>query len=142
MNLSANFHDYEFRCKCGCGGLKLHPGFLDRLQSARDTVFAMTGKGIKVLSGCRCKVHNDTPASAGGAGGHPRSLHVFDFPQHPGQDGCLAVDCEAVDGAYRGALITALWTNGFSVGWNAKRGFIHGDMRILLGLPQTTFDYT
>lgn len=141
MRLSANFHDYEFRCKCPCRGLKLHPGFIERAQAARDTVFALTGKGINPLSACRCKRHNDTPASVGGAGGHRNSLHVYDFEQHKGQDGCLAFDCEAADGAYRGALFTALWTNGFSVGWNAQRKFLHGDLRILIGMPQTTFDY-
>lgn len=144
MKLSENFHDHELWCHCGCRGLVLHPGFIDRLQSARHEVYEATGRGITVLSGCRCKAHNDRPVAEGGAGGHPRSLHVFDHEQHLGQRGCLAGDFEATEGHYRGALFMALWRQGFSVGWNASRGFLHGDQRILLGLThlnQTTFNY-
>ena len=135
-----SFTPGEFRCRgigCCSGLIIVHPGFLERLQLARNEF----GKSMHVLSGCRCKVHNEKPAALGGAGGHPRSLHVCDAPMHPGQEGTIAVDIAAVDGTYRGELFTLLWKHGFSVGWNAKRSFLHGDMRVWLGMKQTSFDY-
>jgi len=135
--LSEHFYEHEFRCKCPCGQVILHPGFIDHLETLR-VAFA---RPMRVLSGCRCKAHNDLPAAEGGAGGHEKSLHVCDHPQHPGQLGTLAADIEAADGAYRGALFAMAWRLGWSVGWNAKRGFLHIDRRGLVGLPQTSFDY-
>jgi len=130
---TTDFTEEEFRCKCGCGLLRMHPGFAEDLQALRSAF----GRPMKVLSGCRCKAYNET------VGGHPRSLHVGDFPAHAdkGQEGCLAVDIEAVDGAYRGELFMWGWRMGFAIGWNAKRGFLHNDRRVLIGLPQTCFDY-
>lgn len=135
-----NFTPAEFRCRgVGCcdGLIILHPGFLDLLQIVRGEM----GVAMHVLSGCRCRRHNEKPAALGGAGGHPRSLHVCDAPMHRGQEGTLGVDVAAVDGAYRGRLFSIFWKHGFSVGWNAARSFLHGDMRVWLGLPQTSFDY-
>jgi len=135
MQLSRHFTDDEFRCKCGCGALKLHPGFIEALQIVREEF----GLPMTVTSGCRCKAHNDMPAAQGGAGGHPRSLHICDEPQHPGQNGTLAADIATPDGAYRGRLMFFAWKHGFSVGFG--RGFLHLDRRGLIGLKQTTFDY-
>ena len=135
-----NFTPSEFRCRgigC-CGGLiRIHPGFLDRLQLLRNEL----GLPMHVLSGCRCAVHNARPARLGGAGGHARSLHVADHPMHAGQEGTLGVDIAAVDGYYRGRLFSIAWQHGWSVGWNAARSFLHLDMRQWVGLAQTSFDY-
>lgn len=135
--LTENFYEDEMRCKCGCGLLIVHPGFMQWLQTVRGEL----GAPMQVTSGCRCKEYNDRPADEGGVGGHPKSLHVCDFAQHPGQLGTLAADIVAADGAYRGSLFSVAWRVGFSIGWNAKRGFLHLDRRDMVGLPQTSFDY-
>lgn len=129
--LTENFYEDEFRCRCSCGKLRIHPGFMDELQIVR-TELALP---MHPTSGCRCAWYNDQ------IGGHPRSLHVCDVPMHSGQLGTLGADFAAVDGAYRGKLFSILWRRGFSIGWNAKRGFLHADIRIWIGLPQTSFDY-
>jgi hypothetical protein len=124
------FSDAELRCK-HCGQLKLHRGFRDALEALRREF----GRPMTLTSASRCKAHNEA------VGGHPKSLHIGDVPQHPGQTGSLAVDVATPDGAYRGQLFQVAWKHGFSVGWNAKKGFIHLDRRDLVGLPQTSFDY-
>lgn len=136
-NLSENFSEEEFRCRCGCGLLILHPGFIQRLEAVRMEI----GAAMHVTSGCRCKAYNDRPALQGGVGGHPKSLHVCDFAQYPGQEGTLAADIIVTNGHYRGRLFTVAWSAGFSIGWNAKKGFLHLDRRDLIGLSQTSFDY-
>jgi hypothetical protein len=132
--LSKDFWEYEFRCK-HCGLLVLHPGFIDRLQTIRDQVHSLTGRGMVITSGCRCQEHNAAVK------GHSRSLHIADIAQHPGQLGTLGVDVATPTGFYRGILFIAAWSAGFSIGWNAARGFLHLDWRTVIGLPQTSFDY-
>jgi hypothetical protein len=90
---------------------------------------------MRITGPARCKIHNAA------VGGHPKSLHIFDEPQHAKQQGALGVDVEAADGAFRGKLFSMAWKHGFSIGWNAKRKFLHLDRRDLIGLPQTSFDY-
>jgi hypothetical protein len=135
MRLSANFHDYEFWCKCGqCEHLLiLHPGFIDSLQEVREDL----ALPMSPTSGCRCRAHNLR------VGGHPRSLHISDFPAHAdkGQEGTLGADFAAEDGNYRGRLFSVLWRHGFSIGWNAKKKFLHADRRDWIGMKQTSFDY-
>lgn len=135
--LTKDFFEYELVCQCGCGLLQFYPGLPAELQSLRNTF----GHPMIITSGCRCKVHNARPASEGGAGGHPRSLHVGDFEQHPGQKGCLAVDVATPDSYYRGELFYLAWEREWSIGWNAKRKFLHLDKRVWIDLPQASFDY-
>ena len=129
--LSENFYRDELQCRCGCGGLVLHPGLIENVQALR-TELALP---MHPTSGCRCTAWNAK------VGGHPRSLHIYDHPQHPGQLGTLGIDFAATDGAYRGRLFSIAWRRGWSIGWNAKRGFLHLDRRDWIGLPQTSFDY-
>lgn len=128
------FTEQELACK-HCGLFKLHPGFDDALDSLR----AAFGDPLIVRSCCRCKVYNDSDEVRG----HVRSLHVADLPAHAdkGQLGTLAVDIETKNGARRGRLFSVMWRMGWSIGWNAKLGFLHGDRREWIGMPQTTFDY-
>lgn len=119
----------ELECPC-CGLLRLHPGFMDELEALRQAL----AEPMNPTSACRCRAHNQR------IGGHPRSLHVGDEPAHAAE-GSLAIDIAAPDGAYRGRLFSMAWRLGWSVGWNAKKGFLHLDRRDLIGLPQTTFDY-
>ncbi len=124
-----NFTRDELQCRCGCGQLRLHPGFLDALQSLRSWF----ERPMTVSSGCRCRSYNVA------VGGNSRSLHICDEAQHEGQQGTLAVDIATSDGAYRGDLYTLAWRHGFSVG--EGRGFLHLDRRDMVGLRPTTFPY-
>lgn len=126
----SHFTDAELRC-WHCGMLKLHRGFREALEALRDAL----KRPMLITSACRCKAHNDA------VGGHPKSLHIGDVPQHPGQTGCLAVDVATPTGAFRGDLFRLAWERGWSIGWNAKRGFLHLDRRVDVGLPQSSFDY-
>jgi hypothetical protein len=128
--VTPHFANSELACT-HCGQAVFHPGFLDALEAARVDF----GLPMKVSGPARCKAHNAAVK------GHAKSLHIWDEPQHPGQEGCLGLDFEAADGAYRGKLFSTLWKHGFSIGWNAKRKFLHADRRDLIGLPQTSFDY-
>jgi hypothetical protein len=124
------FSDAELRCS-HCGLLKLHRGFRASLEALR----ADFKRPMVLTSACRCKAHNEA------VGGHAKSLHVGDVEQHPGQQGCLAVDVATPDGAYRGQLFRIAWERGFSIGWNAKKRFLHLDRRVDIGLLQTSFEY-
>lgn len=126
-----NFTDIELRCRCGCGLFRLHPGFRAELQRLRDRL----DEPMLVTSCCRCRRHNAE------VGGHPRSMHVGDFPAQARLLGTAAIDIAARDGALRGRLFAAAWNLGWSLGWNAKAGFLHLDRRDFAGLSQTTFDY-
>lgn len=127
----------ELSCHCGCGEATLHPGMAFELLTLRQR-FA---RPLIITSAARCKKHNDTPAALGGAGGHPRSLHVADAENQPRQRGCLAVDVRTRHGQHRGDLFALAWSLKWSIGWNQPLKFLHLDQRVLLGLPQTTFDY-
>lgn len=76
MQLTANFHSDEFRCKCKVHGLAqdngwcdgevwVHRELVDRLQRLRDLV----GSPVVVTSGCRCPRYNAW------IGGVPMSQH-------------------------------------------------------------------
>lgn len=131
MSIPVNyFRDHELACT-HCGMLRLHRGFRDELNALRHALalpMVISGPG-------RCKAHNTA------IGGHPRSLHVMDEPQHPGQEGCLGIDVATPDGHYRGRIFTLAYSRGWSIGWNAAKKFLHMDRRDWVGLPQTSFDY-
>jgi hypothetical protein len=125
------FSDNELKCRCGCGLLLLHPGFRSEINLVRDEF----GGPLKVNSCCRCASHNVAVK------GHIRSLHVGDFPAHAdkGQLGTLGIDFDPVDGNAKGRLFGIMWKRGWSLGWN--KNFLHGDLRIWIGMSQTTFEY-
>lgn len=129
-NMYPNFTAEELRCQ-GTGAINFHPGFMEALQALRTEL----GEPMTITSGCRATAHNAN------VGGNPRSLHICDQPQHKGQLGTLAVDVASTGGPYRGRLFALAWKHGFSIGWNAKRGFLHLDRRDMVGLKQTSFDY-
>jgi hypothetical protein len=124
------FKDHELACT-HCGVLKLHRGFRDELEALRREF----GLPMTITGPARCKAHNQA------VGGHPKSLHIMDEPQHPEQRGALAVDVATPNGEYRGKLFAIAWKRGFSIGWNAKKMFLHLDRRDFVGLQQTSFDY-
>lgn len=128
--ITTHFTADELGCR-HCGRYQFHTGFTDHLERLREAF----GRRMTPTSACRCARHNKT------VGGHPKSLHVMDEPSHPGQTGTMAIDIATADGEYRGHLFATAWRLGWSIGWNAKRNFLHLDRRTDLHLPQTTFDY-
>jgi hypothetical protein len=131
IKLTENFFKDELQCRCGCGIANFNESFLRELQGIRTEL----GLPMHPTSACRCTPWNEA------VGGHPRSLHIGDTVIYQGQSGSLAVDVAAVDGAYRGRLFEVAWRRGWSIGWNARRGFLHLDRRDWIGLKQTSFDY-
>lgn len=114
------FSEKELECKCGyCGPLVLAPGF----EAAARQLRLGFGYPMTVTSGGRCLTHNKAE------GGHPRSLHVFDQPHWP-TGGLAAFDIAMRDGRYNLALIGEASAQGWSVGINDAKKFIHLDRRI------------
>ena len=66
-----NFNIDEFKCKCGCGHVSIHSDLLDLLQTARNTIGAIT-----ISSAYRCPEHNDNVSSTGLSGPHTTSKAV------------------------------------------------------------------
>lgn len=54
-NLSPNFDDTEFKCKCGCGKYIKNMELIQMLERLRD---AMNAAAIIVTSGTRCPAHS------------------------------------------------------------------------------------
>ena len=61
-----NFSVKEMECACGCGFCDFDVGFLDKLQSLRDTL----KRPLIVTSGFRCSRHNEA------VGGAKHSKHL------------------------------------------------------------------
>lgn len=84
-----------------------------------------------VNSCCRCKKHNEA------VGGNPRSLHVYDFPEHK-TDGTCAIDIQRGKNDLK--LLLESWDADWSIGVTPT--FFHLDCRTeVLGLPQVMFAY-
>lgn len=120
--LSENFHDWEFRCRCGCGTLIVDPLLIDCLERLRS----LSGdRPIHVLSGCRCREHNRA------VGGAPKSQHLAEV----NTEGILS--CKAADiviagkkprQMFRLARKIAEFDDG-GIGIYERQGFIHVDVR-------------
>ena len=120
-----NFTRDELKCN-GSGLLILAPGFGQALQGLRDAY----GKPMTVTSCCRSKSHNRN------VGGHPRSLHICDFPPRD-TGGTCAIDVVVSD---REELIQLAWDRGWSVGIHSQ--FVHLDLRTeYANLRQLRFEY-
>lgn len=131
--VGANGREYfsvkELACK-RTGVVRLHPGFRDALLHLREVY----GSPMPVTSCCRSAAHNAA------VGGHPKSLHVYDEPQHEGQLGTLAIDVAMPTDGPRIELVKDALHLGWSVGISTT--FVHLDCRYLIGLaPQRLFGY-
>lgn len=111
------FSEAELACK-GSGMLILAPGFGEALVRLRMDF----GRPMSVTSACRSAAHNAR------IGGHPRSLHVCDKPYWP-TGGCCAIDIAMRDGAYNLRLLGLAERQGWAVGINFQKNFIHLDRR-------------
>lgn len=110
---------------------QFHPGFLDELDSLRDVV----GLPFIINSGARTRAHNAK------VGGTPKSLHIWDEPQNPGQKGCMAVDVHVPHPSFKLSVVRPALQMGWSCGINDKAHFIHLDKRVMIGMPQAIFAY-
>ena len=130
-----NFTPMEIACR-GTGTLIIPVDFMNQLQIIRDHL----KQPMHVMSGCRTVQYNKG-LELRGYKPAKTSFHICDSDLGRGQDGCLAVDIATTEGSYRGRLFELAWSLGFSIGWNAKRGFLHLDRRVDVGWKQSTFDY-
>lgn len=124
------FSPSELACK-GSGMIKLAPSFADSLLELR----LIFDKPMILTSACRSEAHNRR------VGGHPRSLHVCDFPARP-TGGCCAVDVRTSHRPpeYREELIELARRLQWSIGFG--NGFLHLDRRIdYTDLPRADFNY-
>lgn len=119
------FSEAELRCK-GSGMLILAQGFGEALVKLRLAL----GQPMTVNSACRSAAHNRR------VGGHERSLHVCDKPHWP-TGGCCAIDIAMRDGSYNLRLLGLAERQGWAVGINFAKKFIHIDRRadFLIGQP-------
>ena len=107
-NITENFTEDEFACKCGkCEKIPvlMDPGFMTTLQNART----IAGKSFFITSGFRCPIHPESIK-------RPTSSHVKG----------KAADIKADSGYFRLVLLDALLRVGFKrigIGEN----FLHVD---------------
>ncbi|MCP4601657.1 MAG: DUF882 domain-containing protein [Proteobacteria bacterium] len=112
-NLTKNFSDYEFACKC-CGESKATPKLLESLQALRD----LAGSPVRLTSGYRCPNHNRN------CGGARRSQHM------KGTAADVRIDGMNTSEIYRLARKIEAFNNG-GMGIYVKRSheFVHLDVR-------------
>lgn len=89
-------------------------------------------KPMIVTGPVRTKARNEAMRAA-----HPRSLHVYDLPNH-GLAGAAALDF-AIPADSRAAFVQLALSLGWSIG--VASTFVHIDRRDLAGLPQGLFGY-
>lgn len=124
------FPRHELACK-GSGIIKIDVRFAARLPALREA----WGKPLTPTSVCRSPAHNKA------VGGHPNSLHLTENHRHPTAAGTLAADISWRDWnrADRISFARLAWDMGFAVGLHD--GFVHVDLRAVVGLSPTVFLY-
>ena len=58
--MTKNFKQEEFKCKCGCGEMRISPTIVLLCQLARDKF----KQPVTILSGSRCRKHNTNVVGA------------------------------------------------------------------------------
>lgn len=111
---------------------QFHYGFLKDLVIRRRKI----ARPFVVTGGIRSQYYNSVLKDAS-----PKSLHVWDKPSYvdKGQTGCLAVDIKEHDLDFRVSVMKEMLPAGWSVGIYPNKGFLHLDLRTLIGLPQRIF---
>lgn len=64
--MTKNFKEDEFKCKCGCGEMRISPTVVYLCQMVRDHF----KKPVIIISGSRCRKHNTN------VGGAETSMHM------------------------------------------------------------------
>jgi len=135
MPISYTFDRESLRCK-GSGLLILAPGFLLAFGALSLALRREDGRSfgtLRISSGCRSREYNAK------IGGHPRSLHICDFPARD-TGGCCAVDILGSDPEFQRKLRAVAWDLGWSIG--EAKTFTHVDLRsAYTDLPQAKFGY-
>jgi hypothetical protein len=123
------FSQWEMQCT-GTGVIKADRRFVDWLLESRDGY----GRPMPANSICRTPTYNRIKR------GHPNSLHLTENPKHA-THGSMAIDIgwRHLNRAGQLELARYLWSRGASLGLH--NGFLHADLRVLLGLPQIIFIY-
>lgn len=112
MQLSKNFTQEEFECKCGCDSFRISDELIDGLQQLRDLIAAP----IHINSGYRCESHNAR------VGGSKNSKHVLGI--------AADITCSGINWnlLYHYAENIAIFRNG-GIGVYPESNFIHLDTR-------------
>lgn len=113
--ISKNFKQEEFKCKCGCGEMRISPTVVLLCQMVRDKF----KKPVRITSGCRCKKHNSK------VGGAALSQHV---PK--GDELCHAADIQVddVEPRYVYGYLNELFPS--SLGLGIYNTWVHIDDRL------------
>ena len=111
-DLSRNFSEHEFHCRCGCGRAEINPRLVEALQELRD----LAARPVRITSGYRCPDHNRAK------GGKSRSQHLL------GNAVDLAIDGLTLIEMFCLADKVAAFRNG-GLGIYPNNGFIHVDVR-------------
>lgn len=94
-DLTNNFSQKEFACRCGCGFDQVNLDLVKRLQILRDKL----KKSIIITSGCRCKKHNAEVQGSKNSyhlRGEAADIHVKNF--NPVELGRLAAETKLFNG--------------------------------------------
>lgn len=109
------FKARELACK-GSGGLRLAPGFAEKLIELRLAL----DEPMIVSSCCRSEDYNKR------VGGVGRSFHIYDNPAWP-TGGTCAIDIRCPSLSYKKKLYDLAWSLGWTIG--VYTGFLHLDRR-------------
>lgn len=111
--LSKNFSEEEFSCRCGCGSVYVDQELVEKLQELRD----LLDTPITINSACRCQDHNKK------VGGVKNSYHL----STPGKL-CEAADIACSSASERYRIVGLAGAVGFS-GIGVGTTFVHLDIR-------------
>lgn len=113
-NLTKDFSEWEFRCKCGCGICNVSNEFVQKLQTVRT----LAGISFTISSGCRCLEYNRSIDRSKDTSDHVTSKDIQ----------CEGADIQCFDSISRLKIISAAITSGFKRIGIAK-SFIHLGMK-------------
>lgn len=122
------YFSHDELCSSDTGLVELADGFAKALLDLRLSY----GMPMTVTSCCRSKQYNES------IGGHPRSLHVYDEPEH-NTGGTCAIDVARPNGENLFRLISLAVSQGWSVG--LADTFVHLDRRVDFGLTKKFYTY-
>jgi len=117
--MTEHFSEWEFRCRCGCGEMRVSSFLLEGLEAMRSIV----ERPIFITSGCRCPVHNAR------VGGHVNSRHLTRFGSQLRKSDAadIVVAGYSVRRIFRVAREVECFSDG-GIGVYRGEGFLHVDV--------------
>jgi len=113
-DLSKHFSRWEFACHCGCGFDTPNPELVQALELLRAE---LGDRPIRITSGCRCPVHND-------------SVESSDYSQHV-RGRAADIWVAGMDVVYLARLAEQVQAfNEGGIGVYPDSGFVHVDVRV------------